>query len=143
VRDRREKRAERKKIKYYESEPLSCIVMVAARETDSWQLAREIEDRQLNYIFDYAIAHRLEPVKIVRCGCMGASVKNRLFESCIEIMRSGKADAILVADIHNLAPNVFEIYKKVGRVHEAGYRIISVNDGELRLKITSEEEKQL
>jgi DNA invertase Pin-like site-specific DNA recombinase len=74
---------------------------------------------------------------------MGASVKNRLFESCIEIMRSGKADAILVADIHNLAPNVFEIYKKVGRVHEAGYRIISVNDGELRLKITSEEEKQL
>ena len=50
--------------------------------------------------------------------------------------------AILVANMEYLALDEEDAYRKVGQVRKAGFRIFSVDDGELKMKIRFRAEKE-
>ena len=137
--NRRVKRKEKKKHKAAEEIP--CIIFLSSNENSSFDLAEIKENRQLKYINEYADAHGLIPVRIVRRGCMGARVRNDMFFRCIRTMHSGRARAILVTSMDLISSGEADSYYKVGLVRENGFRIFSVDEGELELNLKSHIER--
>ena len=70
---RRARRREKKKQRMARQENIPCIVFLATDE-ESFELAEKKEDRQLRYINQYADAHGLIPMKIVRKSCFAPYV---------------------------------------------------------------------
>ena len=136
--DRRKRRkAKRKLVK----EQIPCIVYLSSNEEKSFELAEMKENRQLRYINEYADAHGLIPMKIVRRGCFGPAVRNKLFQDCLYLMKQGKVSALLVANMDAISSGLADAYRKIAMVQEQGCRIISVDEGELRLDIKSVRER--
>ena len=132
--DRRKRRKTKRKIV---KEQIPCIVYLSSDEEKSFELAEMKENRQLRYINEYADAHGLIPMKIVRRGCFGPAIRNKLFQDCIQLMCRGKARVLLVANMDAISSGLADAYRKVGMVQEQGFRIISVDEGELRLDMKS------
>lgn len=130
---RRLKRKEKRKREPLEE--IRCIVFLSSDEDTSIDKAEEKENRQLRYISEYADAHGLIPMKIVRRGCSAPIVTNQMYMNCIEMMKQGKAEAVLVANMHYIAQDEADIYAKVGRVRANGFRIFTVDDGELMMTV--------
>ena len=114
---------------------------LSSNEESSFELAEMKENRQLRYINEYADVHGLIPMKIVRRGCFGPAVRNKLFQDCLYLMKQGKVSALLVANMDAISSGLADAYRKVGMVQEQGCRIISVDEGELRLDIKSVRER--
>jgi hypothetical protein len=131
--DRRAKRKAKRKKKILEEIP--CIIFLSSTEKDSFDLAERKENKQLKYISEYADAHGLVPVRIVRRGCMGRKVSNDMFLNCIRLMENGRANAILVANMDLISTTESDAYYKVGLVREKGFRMFSVDEGELKLEL--------
>ena len=108
-----------------------CIIILSSSERDNWDKARKKEDKQLSYIKKYAKKHNLEPMEIVRRGCFGQYEMNRIFQNTIAKLKAGKADSILVVNVLSISTGVADAYLKAGKVAEAGFRLITVEDGEL------------
>ena len=136
--DRRKRRKAKRKIV---KEQIPCIVDLSSNEESSFELAEMKENRQLRYINEYADVHGLIPMKIVRRGCFGPAVRNKLFQDCLYLMKQGKVSALLVANMDAISSGLADAYRKVGMVQEQGCRIISVDEGELRLDIKSVRER--
>ncbi|SCH25482.1 Uncharacterised protein [uncultured Clostridium sp.] len=136
--DRRKRRKAKRKIV---KEQIPCIVYLSSNEESSFELAEMKENRQLRYINEYADVHGLIPMKIVRRGCFGPAVRNKLFQDCLYLMKQGKVSALLVANMDAISSGLADAYRKVGMVQEQGCRIISVDEGELRLDIKSVRER--
>ena len=136
--DRRKRRKAKRKIV---KEQIPCIVYLSSNEESSFELAEMKENRQLRYINEYADVHWLIPMKIVRRGCFGPAVRNKLFQDCLYLMKQGKVSALLVANMDAISSGLADAYRKVGMVQEQGCRIISVDEGELRLDIKSVRER--
>lgn len=133
--NRRKKRKEKKRKAKRQQEEIRCIVFLSSDENDSFDLAEKKEDKQYRYIEEYADAHGLIPMKIVRRSCMGAMVTNQIFMRCISLMKAGKAEALLVANMKYITNSERDIYNKVGIVRENGFRVFTVDDGELKLEL--------
>ena len=112
-----------------------CIIILSSKENDDWDEARRKENKQLNYINKYAKSHNLICMEIIRRGCMGPSEMNRILMGAIGKLKKGKAEVILVANILSISRSIRDAYTQIGKVAEAGYRIISVDEGELRFKL--------
>ena len=136
--DRRKRRKAKRKIV---KEQIPCIAYLSSNEESSFELAEMKENRQLRYINEYADVHGLIPMKIVRRGCFGPAVRNKLFQDCLYLMKQGKVSALLVANMDAISSGLADAYRKVGMVQEQGCRIISVDEGELRLDIKSVRER--
>ena len=136
--DRRKRRKAKRKIV---KEQIPGIVYLSSNEESSFELAEMKENRQLRYINEYADVHGLIPMKIVRRGCFGPAVRNKLFQDCLYLMKQGKVSALLVANMDAISSGLADAYRKVGMVQEQGCRIISVDEGELRLDIKSVRER--
>lgn len=130
---RRLKRKEKRNRK--PREEIRCIVFLSSDENDSFEQAEKKEDKQWKYVSEYADAHGLIPMKILRRGCMAPGVTNQMFMNCISMMKQGKAEAILVSNMNYIAQDELDIYMKVGRVRANGFRIFTVDDGELKMDI--------
>ena len=61
---------------------------------------------------------------------------------CLSLLHPINAPAILVANMEYLALDEEDAYRKVGQVRKAGFRIFSVDDGELKMKIRFRAEKE-
>lgn len=127
------RRNRRKKLR--ELEPIRCIIFLSSDERDSFDIAERKEDKQLKYINEYAKAHNLEPMKIVRRGCFEGQVKNALFNRIIGYMEQGKAEALLVANMYSISTGIADAYFRVGIVKEHGFRVFTVDEGELGMKL--------
>lgn len=130
---RRMKRKIKQKKKLDEKIP--CIVFLATDEYSSDELANRKENRQLHYISNYASAHGLKPMKIVRAGSFGVKIRMEIFERCIKTLKTGQAEAILVANISNVAEAFEDICKLTGLIQKRGFRLFTVDDGEIFLSI--------
>ena len=75
---RRARRREKKKQRMARQENIPCIVFLATDE-ESFELVEKKEDRQLRYINQYADAHGLIPMKIVRKSCFAPYVVNQMY----------------------------------------------------------------
>lgn len=138
---RRVRRREKKKQRKAKQDIIPCIVFLATDE-ETFEQAEKKEDRQLRYINQYADAHGLVPMKIMRKGCFAPYVVNQMYSRCVDLMQQGKAEAILVANMDYLALDEEDAYRKVGQVRKAGFRVFSVDDGELKMKIHFRTEKE-
>lgn len=138
---RRVRRREKKKQRKAKQDIIPCIVFLATDE-ETFEQAEKKEDRQLRYINQYADAHGLVPMKIMRKGCFAPYVVNQMYSRCVDLMQQGKAEAILVANMDYLALDEEDAYRKVGQVRKAGFRVFSVDDGELKMKIQFRTEKE-
>lgn len=112
---------------------LSCIAYLSVKDQPREWIER-LEKRQLNYIKDYARAHNIEIVGIVHRSELGAYEANRQFELMAKRIENGEADGVIVANVMAVSKNVTDVYYKIGRVNAAGGKMISVDDGELRLR---------
>lgn len=130
---RRLKRKEKKNKQPMET--IRCIVFLSSDENDSFEQAEKKEDKQWRYVSEYADAHGLISMKIVRRGCMAPMVANQMFLNCLEMMRQGLDEALLVANMNYIAYGERDIYEKVGIIRENGFRIFTVDDGELKMCI--------
>ena len=125
------RKAKKKKVIH---EEIPCIIFLSSDEHDSFDRAEEKENRQLRYINEYADAHGLLPVRIVRRGCMGQRICNDMFKRCIWYMKKGRPKAILVANMALISSSEADAYFKIGMVRECGFQIFSVDDqGKLEL----------
>lgn len=122
---------------------IKCIVILSSSETDNWDKARKKEDKQLRYINEFAKKHQLVTMEIVRRGCFGSLQMSRLLDSVIKKMNSGKADAVLVANALAISSSIADAYFKIGKVIEAGHRFITVDEGELGMKLCILEDSEV
>ena len=124
------------KILYGNAKPeVRCVVILSSNETEDWQKAERKENKRLRRINEYADAHGLVPVKIVRRGCFGFIETRRLLDDVLKDMRRLKAEGVLVDNIMSISYGEADAYSKIGKIREAGYRVFSVFEGELKLKL--------
>lgn len=127
------RRSRRKKMR--EADPIRCIIFLSSDETNDFDMASRKEDKQFRYINEYAKAHNLEPMGIVRRGCFEGHVKNTLFNRIIGYMEQGKAEALLVANMYSISTGIADAYFCVGKVKEQGFRVFTADEGELGMKL--------
>ena len=114
---------------------LRCIVILSGNENISEERARKKEDAQKKYIFEYADAHDLIPMAVIRRGVMGQSVMNGMYDRAIRMMCCGRAEAVLLSYMASVSRDTEDAYIKVGKAVGAGFRVITVDEGELRLDL--------
>ena len=132
-----ERKGKRKRKSY---DHMKCVVFLAPAKCDLYGNIEEKENRQLNYIYDYAMAHDLEPVKIVRIGEFLLVLRVRLLEKCVEAMQNEITTGILVSNMCNLTEKLSWIGRLIGLAQASGIRIVSVDNSELYIPIRDMEE---
>ena len=58
---------------------------------------------------------------------------NAMYDKAIYMMCHGRADAILLSNMAAVSRDTLDAYYKVGKAVAAGFRVITVDEGELRL----------
>ena len=113
---------------------LMCIAYVSAKDQPP-EWIEQVERKQLNYIKDYAKAHNIGIKAVVHRGELGPYEANRQFEYIIKRILNGEADGLIVANMTVIAKDIPEAYYKAGRINAAGGRMVTVDEGVLRLKL--------
>lgn len=114
---------------------IPCVVILSVDEPDNELLIEKKENKQLNYINDYAKSHNLLIMKIIRKGCFGKDGKKRSFHRAISFMEQGKAEALLIANMDSISFGIADAYYRIGIIKEKGLRIFTVDEGELDMKL--------
>ena len=130
--DKMRRNRKKKKVSKY---PVRCIILLSVEPQERIDYVEKKENKQLRYIEEYAKANNLIPMKILRKGMLGASGKRALLGNAIKLLEKGVAEAILVANMESISYGVADAYMRVGIVKEHGYRVFSVDEGELGLKL--------
>lgn len=114
---------------------IPCVVILSVDEPNNEHLIEKKENKQLNYINDYAKSHNLLIMKILRKGCSGKDGKKQIFHRAISFIEQGKAEALLIANMASISFGIANAYHKIGIIKEKGFRIITVDEGELDMKL--------
>lgn len=114
-------------------EKLRCFVYLSTQAEE--RTVEEKEKKQLRYIREYAKAHNIEIVKVYRRGILGQYEVNRHFNALLAKLHNGEADGILLANMGTVSTDEIDAYCKVGKVHAVGGQIMTVDEGNLDLKI--------
>lgn len=112
---------------------LRCIVYLSV-DGEMEEIAGK-ERRQLKYIKEYAIANRIEIAGILHRGGLGQFEVNRQINAIIAQIKAKKYDGILIANMDAVSIGISDAYTKVGKIIETGGRIITVDEGELKLPL--------
>ena len=112
---------------------IRCIVYLAT-VADENTVDRK-EQKQLRYIREYAKAHQLQIVKVFHRNILGQMDTNRHYQNIVRRIQSGEAEAILLANMGMISQSLPDAYGKVGQMLEAGGRVITVDEGELKLNL--------
>lgn len=112
---------------------IRCIVYLAT-VADEDTVDRK-EQKQLRYIREYAKAHQLQIVKVFHQSILGQMDTNRHYQNIVKRIQSEEAEAILLANMGMISQSLPDAYGKVGQMLEAGGRVITVDEGELKLNL--------
>ena len=94
-----------------------------------------LEDKQSKYIREYVRNKEYMIVGTERRHGFSQGDVNRQWAKIVEMIRRGKVQGIVVANMAAVAADVPDAFYKVGQVIEAGGIVVSVDDGLLTLKI--------
>ena len=94
-----------------------------------------LEDKQSKYIREYVRNKEYMIVGTERRHGFSQGDVNRQWAKIVEMIRRGKVQGIVVANMAAVASDVPDAFYKVGQVIEAGGIVVSVDDGLLNLKI--------
>lgn len=110
-----------------------CIALVAVRcplTQVEWK-----EKNQEKVIREYAKAHNIKIVGVERTHGFGQGDINESFEKCCSYIYKKRIDGIIVFAMDSICTSIRDKYYKAGTVHEAGGRLFSVSDKNLRLEL--------
>ena len=113
--------------------PLRAIVYLSVKGKEN--NIDNKEEKQLNYITEYANAHNIKIVKIMHRSILSDMVVNKHFSKMVSMVSRKKADVILLSKVAGISKDIEDAYKKIGSVIQAGGCIITVDEGELKLPI--------
>lgn len=119
---------------------ITCVAYLSTKGDFSTVEFRE--QKQLNYILEYAKVHNVEIKKVMRRNVLGQADVERQFNQMLQMIRIGQVDGIILSHIFSIATNLPDAYYKVGRVLEAGGHIITVDEGRLGVYIKRGEAKE-
>ena len=94
-----------------------------------------LEDKQSKYIREYVRNKEYMIVGTERRHGFSQGDVNRQWAKIVEMIRRGKVQGIVVANMAAVASDVPDAFYKVGQVIEAGGIVVSVDDCLLTLKI--------
>ena len=120
-------------MKKNEKARLMCIAYLSTE--GSLHETQRQEDRQLNYLKDYAKANNVDICLLVRRKGMGQAIVNKQWETMADLIAKGKADGILIANTEAVSPSIKDVFGKIGQIYEAGGVVVSVDEGRLTLPI--------
>lgn len=116
---------------------LDCIGCVV---TDYTQRDCEKKEKaQMEQLRKYAAAHRIRLKGFIYFRIPGAVDRNRKFAEALQqlVEHYMGAEGILLQSMMQIATDVPDAYRKVAQVHQTGGRVISIEEGELKLKLSA------
>jgi len=122
-----------KKKKKQQEEKITCVAYLSTIG-DLYSADRR-EAKQLRYIREYARAHNIFISRIMHRDVLGQADVNCHFNLMVEMVRKGKVDGIILANMLSVSADVPDAYFRVGKVKAAGGCIVTVDEGRLEMDI--------
>ena len=92
-----------------------------------------LEDKQLKYIKEYAKAHNIKVVGVMRRNVF------RNFKQIALLIGKKRVQGVIVAGMQYVSSDIEDAYSKIGMVKAAGGQFITVDEGNLGMNIVMEE----
>ena len=120
-------------------EPSVEVVAYLSTTGPLWETERR-EQKQERYIREYAKAHNIDIVGIVRRNGLGQSDVNVQFEKITHLIRQKRVEGVIVINMMAISIDISDAYYKVGKVKAAGGVIVTVDEGILGMDVKTREE---
>lgn len=122
----------KKKEPYFE-----CIAYLSV-EADLKSVDR-LEDKQLKYIREYAKAHNIKIVGVMRRHGFSMNDVFRNFRQIASYIKKKQVDGVVLAGMKFASSGMEDAYFKIGMIKAAGGQIITVDEGNLGMNIVMED----
>lgn len=119
-------------------EPPVEVVAYLSTTGPLWEIEKR-EQKQERYIRDYAKAHNIDIVGVVRRNGLGQGDVNEQFNKITHLIRQKRVEGIIVVNMMAISTDIPDAYYKVGKVKAAGGVIITVDEGELGMNVKGRE----
>ena len=119
-------------------EPSVEVVAYLSTTGPLWETERR-EQKQERYIREYAKAHNIDIVGIVRRNGLGQSDVNVQFEKITHLIRQKRVEGVIVINMMAISIDIPDAYYKVGKVKAAGGVIVTVDEGILGMDVKTRE----
>lgn len=120
-------------------EPSIEVVAYLSTTGPLWETEMH-EQKQERYIREYAKAHNIDIVGIVRRNGLGQSDVNVQFEKITNLIRQKRVERVIVTNMMAISIDIPDAYYKVGKVKAAGGVIVTVDEGILGMDVKTREE---
>lgn len=119
-------------------EPVVEAIAYLSTTGPLWETEKR-ERNQERYIREYAKAHNVEIVGIMRRNGLGQGDCNQQFEKIAQLIRQRRVEGVIVANMMAVSLDIPDAYYKVGKIKAAGGVIITVDEGSLGMNIKTRE----
>ena len=120
-------------------EPVVEVIAYLSTTGPLWETERR-ERNQERYIREYAKAHNVEIVGVMRRNGLGQGDCNQQFEKIAQLIRQKRVEGVIIANMMAVSLDIPDAYNKVGKIKAAGGVIITVDEGSLGMNVKSREE---
>lgn len=97
-----------------------------------------LEDKQLKYIKEYAKAHNILVVGVIRRHGFSMNDVFRNFRQIAHLIGKKRVEGVIVAGMQYVSSDLEDAYYKVGMIKAAGGQFITVDEGNLGMDIVME-----
>lgn len=98
-----------------------------------------LEDKQLKYIKEYAKAHNILIVGVMRRHGFSMNDVFRNFRQIAHLIGKKRVEGVIVAGMQYVSSDLEDAYYKIGMIKAAGGQFITVDEGNLGMDIVMEE----
>lgn len=98
-----------------------------------------LEDKQLKYIKEYAKAHNILIVGVMRRHGFSMNDVFRNFRQIAHLIGKKRVEGVIAAGMQYVSSDLEDAYYKVGMIKAAGGQFITVDEGNLGMDIVMEE----
>lgn len=120
-------------------EPVVEAIAYLSTTGPLWETEKR-ERNQERYIREYAKAHNVEIVGVMRRNGLGQGDCNQQFEKIAQLIRQKRVEGVIIANMMAVSLDIPDAYYKVGKIKAAGGVIITVDEGSLGMNVKSREE---
>lgn len=98
-----------------------------------------LEDKQLKYIKEYAKAHNILIVGVMRRHGFSMNDVFRNFRQIAHLIGKKRVEGVIVAGMQYVSSDLEDAYYKIGMIKTAGGQFVTVDEGNLGMDIVMEE----
>ena len=120
-------------------EPVIEVIAYLSTTGPLWETEKR-EEKQERYIREYARAHNIEIVGIMRRNGLGQGDCNQQFEKIAQLIRQKRVEGVILANMMAISLDIPDAYYKVGKIKAAGGTIITVDEGLLGMNVKDREQ---